>query len=143
VKGLAANILVITSDDELMDRLSDEPDERIALRVAPHGYEASAVIHDFRPSFAVIDGECIPPGHTELLGALAADPRVPGLRVIVAAPPGMAGRRRRWLRNDLVVSVLEKPFGCRQIAEVISRSLAALPAPEERSRDNATRKEQR
>jgi excisionase family DNA binding protein len=143
VKGLAPRVLVITTDDELIDRLSDEQDNSIALRVARNGYEASAVIPDFRPSFAVIDAECMAGGSTELLDALAGDPRVPGLRVIVAAPPGKSARRRRWMTNDLIISVLEKPFGSRQVAEVVSSVLTALPAPEESGQNNATREVQR
>ena len=143
VKGLVPRVLVITSDDELIDRLSDEQDNGIALRIVRNGYEASAVISDFRPSVAVIDAECMPAGSTELLDALAGDPRVPGLRVIVAAPPGKAARRRGWMKNDLIISVLEKPFGSRQVAEVVSGALTALPAPEESGPDNATREVQR
>jgi excisionase family DNA binding protein len=143
VKGLAPRVLVITADEELIDRLSDEQDNGIALRGARNGYEASAVIPDFRPSFAVIDAACVPTGSTELLDALAGDPRVPGLRVIVAALPGRATRRRGWMKNKMIISVLEKPFGCRQVAEVVKDALTALPAPEGSAQDNATRKVQR
>jgi excisionase family DNA binding protein len=129
VKGLAPYVLVVTNDDEFTDRLSGEQGQSIAMRFARTGYEASALIGDFRPAFAVIDAECMLAEDTELLDALAADHRVPSLKVIVAVPPGTrTGSRRRW-KSDLIVSVLEKPFGCDRIAEVISSSLAALPAP--------------
>jgi excisionase family DNA binding protein len=137
VKGLAPHVLVITSDDELVGGLSDERDESVALRIARNGYEASAIIQDFRPAFAVIDAEHIPAGNTELLDSLTADPRVPGLRVIVAVRSRTAGRQRHRWKSDLIVSVLEKPFGASRIAEVIRSSLAALPAPEG-SRPQAT-----
>ena len=131
VKGLATNVLVITSDDELIGRLSAEEDKRISLRFARNAYEASAIIHDFRPDFAVIDVESIPGGDTELLDSLAADPRAPGLKVTLVVPPGASGRKHAWPKNDLVVNVLEKPFGSRRIAAVINNFPVDFLAPED------------
>ena len=119
VNGLATNVLLITSDDELIERLATEGDESIALRLARNAYEASAIIHDFRPGFAVIDVEHLRAGRSELVDSLAGDPRVPGLRIILVAPPGTRGQRRRQ-KDDLIVGVLEKPLGIRQIAAVIN-----------------------
>jgi hypothetical protein len=124
VKGLATNVLFITSDEDLIDRLSGEEDEKVTLRFARNAYEASAIIQDFRPAFAIIDAERIPAGDTELLDSLASDPRVPSLRIILVVPPGRTGRKHRRPKNELVVGVLEKPFGTRRIAAVISGSPA-------------------
>ena len=131
VKGLATNVLVITSDDELIGRLSAEENKSIRLRFAKNAYEASAIIHDFRPDFAVIDVESIPAGVTELLTSLAADSRVPGLKVALVAPPGTTGRKRAWPKNDFVVKVLEKPFGSRRIAAVINNFPVDFLTPED------------
>ena len=120
VKGLATNVLFITSDDALIAGLTADEDESGALCFARNAYEASAIIHDFRPAFVAVDVERTPAVDTELLNSLATDPRVPGLRVILVVPPGMKGRRRRHPRSDLVASVLEKPFGARQVAEAIN-----------------------
>jgi hypothetical protein len=68
--------------------------------------------------------ERIPGGDTELLDSLAADPRVPGLKIILVTPSGARGRKRRHPKNDLVVGVLEKPFGNREMAEAIESFLA-------------------
>ncbi|MHC4101457.1 MAG: excisionase family DNA-binding protein, partial [Planctomycetota bacterium] len=119
VKGLAPYVLVVTSDDEFIDELSGQQGQSIAMRFARTGYEASALIQDFRPAFAVIDAECMLAEDTELLDALAADPRVPGLRVMIAVPSGTPARSRGRWKSDLIVSVLEKPFGGDQIADVI------------------------
>ena len=131
VKGLATNVLVITSDDELIGRLSAEENESIRVRFAQNAYEASAIIHDFRPDFAVIDVESIPAGDTELLDSLAADSRVPGLKVTLVVPPGTTGRKRARPKNDLVVNVLEKPFGSRRIAAVINNFPVDFLTPED------------
>jgi len=129
VKGLAPYVLVVTNDDAFIDGLSGEQGQGLAMRLARTGYEASSLIQEFRPAIAVIDAECMLGEDTELLDALAADPRVPGLKIIVAVPPGTRAGSRRRFKSDLIVSVLEKPFGGDRIAEVISSSLAALPAP--------------
>jgi len=120
VKGLATNVLVITSDDKFIERLAGEENKSITLRFAKSAYEASAIIHDFWPDLAVIDLESIPRGDTELITSLATDSRVPGLKITVVLPPGISGHKHLRPRNDLVVSVLEKPFGTRRLAAVIS-----------------------
>lgn len=120
VKGLATNVLFITSDDNLIAELSGEQDERVALRFARNAYEASAIIPDFRPAFVAIDVERIPAADTELVNSLVADPRVPGLKIILVVPPGRRGRGHRQARNDLIVGVLEKPFATRRIAEFLN-----------------------
>ena len=121
INGLPTNVLLITHDNELVDHLSHNAQKSIILRVARNAYEASAIIHEFRPAFVTVDMEPIPPGDTELLDSLSSDPRVPGLRIVLAVPPGTRGRRRLQERNDWVVDVLEKPFGTQQMAEVIDR----------------------
>lgn len=124
VNGLATNVLVITSDEGLIEKLSGEADETVALRFARNSYEASAMLQDFRPAFAVIDTESISAGDTELLGCLSADPRVPGLKIILAVSPQTSGRAVCRSENELVSGVLEKPFGSGQIASAINRSLS-------------------
>ena len=121
VNGLAANVLVITSDDDLVDQLVGEENGNITLRFARNAYEASATIHDFRPAFAVIDTEHLSAGGTELLSSLTSDPRVPGLRVILVVPPGTSGRTRRRPENELVVGILEKPFGTGRIVAAVTK----------------------
>ena len=133
VKGLSTNVLVISSDGQFIDRLVAEKNESITLRFAQNAYEASAIIPDFQPAFAVIDVESIPAGHAELLDSLAADPRVPGLKITLVVPPGMTGRKRYRPKNDQVVSVLEKPFGSRRIAAVIDDFPVDLPIPEDKN----------
>ena len=130
-KGLATRVLVITSDDVLVDRLVGEQDENITLRFAKNAYEASAIIHDFRPAFAVIDVESVPNGGTELLDSIAADPRVPGLKITIVVPAGMADDKRRWPKNDRIATVLEEPLESRQIAAVIDNFPVDFLTPED------------
>jgi len=119
VQGLPANVLVITSDDDLVERLSVENHESVVLRFARTAYEASAVIHDFRPVLVAIDVEQVSAIDTELLDSLTVDPRIPGLRIVLLVPAGMTSRRRRQLQIEGVVGVLEKPLGAREVAAVV------------------------
>jgi excisionase family DNA binding protein len=141
IKGLATKVLFITSDDDLIAELTTEDSEGVALCFARNAYEASAIIHDFRPAFVAIDVERAPSVDAELLDSLATDPRVPGLRVILVVPPGTKRRRRRLPRGDLVASILEKPFGTRQVAEAINTIRVNSQALEGATLQGLTRKD--
>ncbi len=120
VQGLPANVLVITSDRRLIKSLDVDEQQGLALRFARSAYEASAVIHDFRPVLVAIDVELIPGRDTELLDSLSADSRIPGLRIVLRVPPGTSSRRRgQLLEKEGVVAVLEKPLGAQEVAEIV------------------------
>ncbi len=120
VQGLATNVLAIISDEEAIERLAAEEDEQVAVRFARDGYEASAIIEEFRPAFAVIDEGLLAKSDRGLLNSLANDPRVPGLKVILLVPPGKTAQKRSRLKSNLIVSVLVEPIDLRQIADVIN-----------------------
>ena len=119
VKGLRTNVLVVSQDEDLIGSLEGEKNEDLALRFARNIYEASALIHDFCPAFAVVDRSLLPDGGSELLKCLAADSRVPGLKIILAVPG--VGRRRRKESERGAVEVLVKPFGLDRVAAVVNR----------------------
>ena len=119
VKGLKVNVLVVSEDADLIRNLAEERSEDLSLRFVRNAYEASAEIHDFRPSFVVVDQGLSPGGGKDLLDALAADSRVPGLKIILAVPG--AGRRKRREPENGVVEVLVKPFGLDQVTAVVNR----------------------
>lgn len=131
VNDLATNVMVITRDDDLIDSLASAKDERITLRFARNSYEASAMFHDFQPAFAAIDVEHVPARANRLIDSLAADPRVPGIGVILVVPPEMTGRKRRQLKHDLIIGILEKPFDTEQIAALLNRAPGLSLMPDE------------
>jgi len=142
VNGLATNVLLITADEGLGERLGAEENDSITLRLARNGYEASAIIHDFRPAFAVIDEAVLDAGEAALLDSLGSDPRVAGLRIILAVPRGM-GRKPDRPRNKLIGGVIEAPFTLRQIADVIDAFPVDSLSPGDDHLQGATRKEER
>ena len=119
VKGLKINALVISQDEDFIRHLAEQKSEGLSLRVVSNGYEASAVIHDFRPAFAVIDQDLIPDGVKELVECLTADSRVPGLKIILAVPG--VGKRRHKDSEIGALAVLVKPFGLDRLAAVVNR----------------------
>jgi len=119
VQGLATHVLVITADRSLTQRLRSEATKSVALQFARNGYEASAVIHSVRPDFVVLDRETHAAEESELVNCLASDARIPGLKVILAVRRGQTVRRLVGPAKELVVGVIEKPFGAQSVARII------------------------
>jgi tRNA 2-thiouridine synthesizing protein E len=89
------------------------------LRFAGNAYEASAIAQSFPPAFAVIDGETYPLEDGGLIENLSRDPRLPGLKIIVAIP-GDADPTPEYKRNGHgVAQEIDRPFGLDQISAVI------------------------
>jgi len=120
VKNLAANVLVVTRDDALIDRIKSEKDESVTLRFARSAYEASMIVQGFRAELVVIDQELVAAAESGLLESLSADPRLPGVKIVLAVRRGGAtGVRDDSARQDVVWRVIEKPFELRQIVATI------------------------
>ncbi len=118
--GHATHVLVATADDRFTEVLRQGKRNGLELRFARNAYEASAMISEFRPAFAVVDQELLTALDGDLLNCLASDPRAPGLKIILATG------RRRGPRISIspkqgVVGVYEKPFGVGRIVEVVNR----------------------
>jgi len=124
--GGSAAVLFITPDRELESQIEWFEEGSVDLRFARNGYEASALIQDFRPEILIIDLDSIPGNGLHLLDSIAADPRLPHVRVILVAPTGQLERMVQRPRHRLVVSILEKPQVCSHIAELVGTSLVQL-----------------
>jgi excisionase family DNA binding protein len=130
MQGMGSQVLFITSDDDLIGRIEWSGEEPVSMRFARNGYEASALVQDFRPEIAIIDMEGLPDQGFGLLDSIAADPRVPHLRVILVVPPGSVQRVLQRPRHRLVVSILEKPQVCDRIQDVVRGTLVDLGSGE-------------
>lgn len=109
-------VLVITADDNLVRHLEAARNPHVVFRFARDGYEASALLPGLRPTFAVVDEELLRAGEARLLESLAADTRVPGMKIILAVSPGKSGHKGA---GEQVACVIEKPFDAEQIAAAI------------------------
>lgn len=128
LQGGSAQVLFITADQNLERQIECFGETAIRLRFARNGYEASALIQEYRPEVLIIDLDGLPDQGFGLLDSIAADPRLPHVRVILVVPPGAMERVLQRPRHRLVVSVLEKPEVCGQIANIVNGSLVPLRA---------------
>lgn len=126
VQGLGTQVLFISPDEELVSRIEWSEDETVTIRFARNGYEASALIQEFRPEVAIIDLDGLPDHGFGLLDSIAADPRVPHIRVILVVPSEGMKRVLQRPRHRLVVSMLEKPHVCDHIEEAVRGSLTEI-----------------
>ncbi|MEW6074093.1 MAG: excisionase family DNA-binding protein [Planctomycetota bacterium] len=121
VMNLPTQVLLVTRDEKLIAGLSTEDGDAVALRVGQSAYEAAMVLQDFRPAFAIVDEGIQGGGADEIVSHLSSDPRVPGLKVVLAVPRGEGERRRHEPLPGSVVSVIEKPFTLRHIVEIVEQ----------------------
>jgi len=119
VTGLPTNVLIVSSDQELLGGLSGQEEESIVFRFAKNAYEASAAVETFLPAFAVVDMETSAAKENGLVESLTRDPRLPGLKTVVAVGQGRTGRRGGWSGNPTIAGEIEKPFGLPEIQAVI------------------------
>jgi len=78
-------VLIVTKSTDLRNSLLRESsDTRIDVEFASSEYECSAACHEFKPEYVVIDGSLSKPVRARLCSHLAADPRVPGVQIILA-----------------------------------------------------------
>jgi excisionase family DNA binding protein len=133
VQGIPTNVLVVTSDPEVLASLEVEAPEDLEIRFARTAYEASAVVEDFLPAFAVVDLETPAGREGLLLENLGRDPRLPGLKTVVAL--GRSRERGGWQeeRSPFVSGRIEKPFGIDDIRAVIESFPVEVLPPDPRS----------
>jgi len=129
LQGGSAPVLFVTADRELEEQIQYFEEGSVILRFARNGYEASALIQDFRPEVLIIDLEGVVGQGLDLLDSIAADPRLPHVRVILVAPAGQLDRMLQRPMHRLVVSILEKPQVCGHLADLVDGSLVELKSP--------------
>lgn len=119
VTGLPTNVLIVSSDSDLRDRLEEKEDDDIVLRFARNAYEASAAVETFLPAFAVVDLDTSAARENGLVESLSRDPRLPGLKTVVAVRHGRGKRKGSLNGSPFIAGRIEKPFDLAQIHAVI------------------------
>lgn len=130
IQGMSTQVLFISSDEDLVNRIEYFGDESISMKFARNGYEASTLIQEFRPEIVIIDMDGLSDQGFGLLDSIAADARIPHVRVILVIPPDSMGRMLQRPRHRLVVSMLEKPQVCDRIEEVVKGTMVDLGSTE-------------
>ncbi|MFC1588490.1 helix-turn-helix domain-containing protein [Planctomycetota bacterium] len=128
IKGMATNVLVITADTSFIALLKKEENEKITFRIARNAYEASGLIHVFRPAFVVVDRELIADRDSDLLENLATDTRIPGLKVIVAGIRQKGRRHKEQINISIIDGEINKPFTASQFELLMNSFPVEVPA---------------
>jgi excisionase family DNA binding protein len=128
VRGVAARVLIISSDEHLIRQLGEETRESLTVAFARNAYEASAMIQAFRPGFVVVDQGVTLGDWAELVDCLVRDSRVPGLKIILAVTHSARGQREEALEKG-IAEVVVKPFGLDRILAVIGSLPVETLAP--------------
>jgi excisionase family DNA binding protein len=113
----AVNILVVTDNVRLVGELKKGAKKvGFNLETTDCEYRCSALVDVFRPDFAVVDCSLGAQFARDITDHIIQDPRVPFLRVILAADSGGFPAEC----NQEVFARIEKPFNAGDIAECIS-----------------------
>jgi len=88
-------LLVVTENMDLRQRLLAQAERsRFKVEFASQGYDCSALVDRFRPEMVVIDCVLAADAVAALCMHLVSDPRVPGVRVVLATPKAGRGVER-------------------------------------------------
>ncbi len=116
----ATNVLVVTDDDELTERLkSGAADAPFNLEFASCEYDCSAIVQDFRPDYALVDCSLGARRSADITAHLATDPRLPFVRVI------LAGTVTEFPEDcdDMVFARIHKPFRMEDLAHCTASTM--------------------
>ncbi|MFH2204986.1 MAG: excisionase family DNA-binding protein [Elusimicrobiota bacterium] len=116
------NVLLITDNEDMIKRMQARTLDRMILRVASCEYDTSAMVHDFKPDFIIIDDSLIGGSPDGLCRHLIKDPRVHGAQIILAVPEG---RKRDTLLEGVCASMV-MPFSVDQMEESFDRLRRSL-----------------
>lgn len=115
--GLAPNVLVVTSDEALIGRLTAQAaSASVVLRLARSGYESSTVVETFHPSAVVMDSALPEMRDGRMVDSVLQDERMLGVKVIVALRKGDQMTARPG------ASVMPAPFTLAKIERLVQAS---------------------
>ncbi len=117
------NILIITDKEELKTLAEHPEGSRLRIRYTSCEYECSLLVDTFRPDFVVVDCVIAQEKVRQLCQHLASDPRVPGLKIILAVPP--QSRETAIESFPGVCSRIKRPFSLEELEEHFERLNAA------------------
>lgn len=130
-------VLVITDDPALQQSLRNGM-ERSAfeLQFTSCEYECSTLVATFRPEYALVDCSLPEDRCEELCRHLAADPRVPDLKIVLAT----LGPQERLGRLPKVCSRIAKPFDAVRLEAYLEAEGAFAAPGRKRAIDTSVRR---
>jgi len=80
-------VLIVSESSDLRQRLRDDSaGSSLEVKFADSEYECSAACAEFKPDYVVIDGALSKRERSSLCSHVSADPRIPGVTIILAMP---------------------------------------------------------
>lgn len=80
-------VLIVSECSDLRQRLREDSAGRsLEVRFADSEYQCAATCGEFKPDYVVIDGAFSQRDRSRLCSHVAADPRIPGVTIILAMP---------------------------------------------------------
>jgi hypothetical protein len=126
-QGLATEVLIITKDEGLIQRLEMRADpERVSIRFARSGYEGSAIISTFSPALIFMDSDLAEVRTGFLPDSILNDERIPAVRVVVACRRDHVG-----LFRGLPVHTIPAPFSAEEVESIAAEEARAHTAKTE------------
>lgn len=124
VHAKPTNVLVVTDDSGLTAALKSRAETApFKVEFTDCEYACSAVVESFRPDFVVVDCSLGEQESREICNHLIQDPRIPFVRVILAARDGLFPDSC----DREVFARMGKPFDIEDISECIDGSRRARP----------------
>ncbi len=128
VHGLPTNVLVITTDEDLIRALSQRRNEAIEFLFARRADDVPAITTVFRPAFVILDEAILENLGVEWLDSLATGAGTMGARVVLGVRKGQVRRR---FRHVSFFATVEEPFSADEIVAITSRlPIEMLPSEE-------------
>ncbi len=113
-------VLVVTNDEALTQRLVEGASTApFHLELATCAYDTSAAVQTFQPDYVVVDCSLGARTVAELTSHLATDPRLPGVRVILA---GQLGEFPDVV-DEQVFARVHKPFTLADLASCFASTM--------------------
>ncbi len=122
VMNLPVRVLIVSTESDLLRRLTKEAGNKLEILVAQNGYEASGALSRFQPGYIIVDTETQDGPASALVQNLARDNRLHGPRVILATAPSALNRRLVLEKHEIVVAKLAKPIEASRLLALIERT---------------------
>jgi CheY-like chemotaxis protein len=121
VAGPAATVLIVDDDPDARSVLQHLLEQQgLAVRLAPNGCEAMALLHDQRPSLVLLD--LMMPGMDgfEVIRQMQAAPTLADVPVVVISAKDLTVAEVQWL-DERTRSCLAKPVAAAEFLHLIER----------------------
>ncbi len=121
VMGHRLGVLVVSTDAGMLRAPDNSVDLGLELRFASNAYQTSALIQSFKPAFVLLDHDLLLEEEPGLLASLSGDPRVPGLKIILAISASVLSEINGNDKYALVDAKIVKPLGLGDLSDLLLR----------------------